>query len=72
MAAVDDVTRSSAVCASKFGREDGCPGGGGKGELVGEPGSGLSRGVEVSVTSSRSSVFEAAYLGLITSLSPAF
>ena len=39
------------------------PGGGVKGELVGELGSGLSRGVEVSVTSSRSSVFEAAYLG---------
>jgi hypothetical protein len=52
VAAVDDITRSSAVCASEFGREDG---GGVKGS---EPGSDLSSGVEVSVTSSRSSVFE--------------
>jgi hypothetical protein len=31
--AVDDVVRSSAVCASEFGREDG----GGERELVGDP-----------------------------------
>ena len=33
VAAVDDVMRASAVCASEFGREDG----GGEKELVGDP-----------------------------------
>jgi hypothetical protein len=47
--AVDDVVRSSAVCASEFGREDG----GGERELVGDPEAVCQGGLEVSVTRCR-------------------
>ena len=61
VAAVDDVGRPSAVCASEFGREDGE----GVKRVGRRPGSGLSRRAKLAM-SSRPSVRELAYLGMIT------
>ena len=60
VAAVDDVGRPSAVCASEFGREDGE----GVKRVGRRPGSGLRRAKLA--MSNRPSVRELAYLGMIT------